>query len=299
MSLDGFVPLALQDGWVLEREFGWRVREQRADIKLLARRRGPLSAFLLITRGAAPAEAAETLRRHGALGPLSLATWADLAPPADAPPPATLDLGGATFTRATEERFFGAGTFVLDLREPEETLLARVSSGKRKELRRVERLGARAECGPARADDVADFLALHARLARRKRLGPAPAEALARLLARGALLGCRARDPAGVTRVVNLLYVGHGQGYFLHGASDDDLPPGLATLAQWEGVRALRARGLAWYDLGLVAGRDEGDGVSRFKRSLGGAFVAYGEEYRRVPAWLRAPLGWLARARRR
>lgn len=297
MSLDGFVPLALQPDWVLEREFGWSVRAASEDFKLLARRRGPLTTFLVLTRGAPLDEVAGDCRRHGALHPLALATWVDLAP-AQGEAASVREAGGVLWRRAAADRFFGAGTFVVDLREPEDDLWARVSSGKRKELRQVERAGARAVCAPARRADLADFLGLHARLARRKRLPPAPAEVLERLMARGALVACRALDPSGVPRVVNLLYVAHGQGYFLYGAGDDALPPGLGLLAQWEGVRALRALGLRHYDLGLVASRDESDGVYRFKRSLGGEFVAYGEEYRHAPAWLRLALDWRERARR-
>ncbi len=284
-ALSGYVPLALQKGWVLERAFGWSVLAEDTELKVLARRRGPLRRLLLLSRGAPRERVDRAARDHGARGPLTRTTLVEFHP--DAPAPATREIAGLRFTRADRARFFGAGTFVLDLREPEDALWARVSSGKRKEARHQERLGARATCRAADAQDARAFVALHAALARRKRLPGAPQRVLLALVARGALLACRALDAQGVTRALNLLYVGHDQGYFLHGASDAACPPGLGLLAQWEGVRALRARGLRFYDLGLVASTDEADGVFRFKRALGGHFVACGPEYRHAPAWMR------------
>ncbi len=289
MSLDGFVPLALQPGWVLEREFDWCVLEQTQALKVLTRRRGPWRACLVLTRGLLPADADALLIRHRALGPLTLATWVDLGAP-DAAAPATLVLAGRVFARAERGLFFGAGTFVVDLRDDPDALWARVSAGKRKEARHVERLGARVTCQTAQADDVRDYLKLHDALARRKPVGAAPAGVLARLAERGALLACRARDAQDVTRVLDLLYVDHDQGYFLYGASAHDVPPGLGLLAQWEGLRALRDRGCRFYDQGLVSSTRGDDGVYRFKRALGGTFVAYGAEYRHTPALWRAPL---------
>ncbi len=294
-----FVPLPLLADWVLERALGWRVLEQRpGELKILVRRRGPLRAFLLLSRGLSQAAIAAAARRQGALGALAVSTWAELGPQDAGPAAPIIALDGARFARADAQRFFGAGTFVVDLSADEAALWARVSAGKRKEARHVERAGARVTCAPAQAEDLRDYLTLHALLAGRKRVAAAPAAALERLRAERLLWACRARDAQGATRLMNLLYVAHGQGYFLYGASDAGLPAGLGLLAQWQAVRALRALGCRFYDLGLVASTSDEDGVYRFKRALGGVFVPYGAEYRRVPPWLAPALTLRARWRR-
>ena len=77
-------------------------------------------------------------------------------------------------------------------------------------------------------------------------------------------------------------------GYFLQGARAADVPPGAGQLAHWETLRRLKASGARFYDLGLVASRDDADGIYRFKKALGGRFVDFGAEYQRVPAGLAA-----------
>lgn len=298
-GLDGFVPLMLQPGWILERYHGWTVVEDVPGIKLLRRPRGPLRSFLMMTRGAAWAQVEATARRSGALGALSRLNWIDLAPaPGEVAPPDVLELAHRRCARVASGRIFGVGTFVIDLGEDDEVLWRRVAPRARGQARQAQRAGVRATSGDVRrVEDCADLLRLYAPMARERGLEPLDRSRLARMASDGRLLLARAEDATGATIVANVAWVEHGQGYFLHGARAPVAPAGAGLLAQWEAVRALKAHGCAYYDLGLVASRDESDGLYRFKRSLGGRFVSYGEEYCCLPSWLRAPLGAFRRLR--
>jgi lipid II:glycine glycyltransferase (peptidoglycan interpeptide bridge formation enzyme) len=118
------------------------------------------------------------------------------------------------------------------------------------------------------------------------------------MFAAGDLLFAHAADRAGRTHAITITYLLDGCGYFLHGARADDAAPGASHAAHWATVCALRAAGFRWYDLGQVPTCEPGDGLYRFKRSLGGHFVDFGREYRRVPAALRPAYGVFQAARR-
>lgn len=297
-ALPGFVPLMLQPDWILERYLGWRVLEERTGLKLLRQARGPLASWLLMGYGAAETELAEVARTHGALSARALLTWVDFTADASAAP-RTRQLAGRTLLPVTQGRFFGTGTFVLDLAQPEQTLWASVAARERGKARQAQRAGVHVELTPPTSRDIDELAQQYGRMARQRALEPLALEPLRSLQQEGALLLARTRGSTGHTLALTLALTAHGQGYFLHGVRVAEAPAGAGILAQWELARGLRARSLRFYDLGLVASTDESDGLFRFKRAFGGSYVAYGCEHRRIPGWLRAPYDTYRRLRQR
>jgi hypothetical protein len=274
----------LQPGWVLERYHGWSVLVENGRLKLLGRRRGPIRTFLLLTRGAEAGEIAGAAQGHGLLRPFSIAVLRDFSDFTDA---RSRLVGAETFRRVDQGRWFGAGTFVVDLAADQDALWARVPARERTKARQAAGAGTRVEFEREPTPAAwASFHRLHVRLARQHGLEKARAETLQAMARAGDLLMARALDGRGRTQVANLVYLHSGQAYFLMGAREREIPAGAGLLTQWETIRALKDLGLAWYDLGLVASADARDGIHRFKKALGGDFVDFGAEYRRVPRGL-------------
>jgi hypothetical protein len=295
-ALPGFVPLMLQPDWLLESHLGWRAIVEQPGLKLLRRPRGPLSSWLLMAHGADAADLDAIARTHRLLSAHALLTLVDFSADALAAA-APRQLAGHRLAPVTRARFFGVGTFVLDLTLPESVLWTAVAARERGKARQAERAGVQVDVLAPRPDDIDELAQAYARMARARALEPLAQAPLHALQRAGHLLLARTRDGNGQTLALTLALSAHDQGYFLHGVRVADGPSGAGVLAQWELARALRARGLRFYDLGLVASTDEADGLFRFKRAFGGTYVPFGSEHRRIPGWLGAPYAAFQRLR--
>jgi hypothetical protein len=275
-KLAAYVPLALRRDWVLERFYGWSVVWQDDDSKFLRRRWGPMVRHLVLTKDLAGDRLDRLARRHRAFHPLGILSLVDFASPADEP---SRRVAGRWLRPASGPGWFGAGTFVHDLAEDESTLWRRIAPRERTKCASALRAGLRVEIREHPTDDdLCDLVSLHERMAAERNLERASLEALRAMSRSGSLDLARCIDVTGRTLVANAIHRAHDQGYFLLGARASDAPPGAGHLVHWEVVRKLKADGYRFYDLGLVASLDERDGIYRFKRSLGGAFVSSGAE---------------------
>lgn len=276
--------IELARGWILDRYLGWRDLTLTPTLRLLEQRRGPLRQLLLLTDGAHPDDVDGAVARHHAVSPRAWLTWNDFSPSAGARHPAL----AAKLTPVRGTHWFGAGTFLVDLSLPEDALFSAIQRARAKEARRAEKKGVRVAIleRPAR-EHVDGFLALHRAMATERGLVQLDEAVLRRMLDEGAAVLVRAVDASGRALVVNVVYLLGVHGYYLHGTRAGDVMDGVGHLAQWETIRWLKGRGALVYDLGLVASEDEGDGIFRFKRSLGGAFVPSGREASREPLLVR------------
>jgi len=279
----------LRPGWVLERYYDWSVVEQGPTLKLLRKSRGPIATFLLLTRGASEEEIADTARWHGLLGWRSIVVFRDFSSDSEN---GIRVIAGVQFRRVTTGRWFGVGTFVVDLSQTLDTLWRRIAPRERGKCRRAEHLGIKVEFDEHPSERALDaFLGLYGRMARKRGLERPRRRTLEEMFTRGNLLMARCFDPSGQNLVINLIYLSNGQGYYLHGARADGIAAGAGHFTQWETVRMLKTMGFRYYDLGLVSSRDASDGIYRFKGSLGGSFVDFGREFECVPVGLRAAYG--------
>lgn len=283
----GFLPLAVQPGWVLEQYFGWRCAHQQPGLKLLWKRHGPLRSHLLVSTQRPREELADLVERGRLTGPLELLWVCDLTAGS---PPSAFEWKGRRLPPLRRGRWFGVGTFVIDLAVAEDRLFSAISARERTKLRQAERNGLQAEAlaRPSPAE-LAQFVRLYAEMARERGLERPTLETLLAMTRDEAVILAQCRNKRGDLQAAALAFTAHEQGYFLYGVRSQAAPSGAGMLAQWAVVRALKAAGLRYYDLGLVASTSEDDGRYRFKRALGGVFVPFGQEYRFVPAWLQVP----------
>jgi hypothetical protein len=279
-----YVPIMLRSGWVLERYYGWSVACETPTWKLLRKNIGPVRKFLLLARDASEEEITETVGRYGVLGPLSLAVFNDFSSRSTEQ---NRTVAGVCLERVTTGRWFGVGTFVIDLSEGIDVLWARIYPKERNECRRAQKLGINVEfITRPRVEDIDAFFVLYGRMARERGLESPRRDVLQRMFAGGNLLMVHCMDSRGRSLTANLVYLHGDDGYYLYGARAHGIPGGAGRYAHWETIRNLKSAGFRWYDLGLVASRDSSDGIYWFKRSFGGAFVDYGSEYQHIPRGL-------------
>ena len=180
-------------------------------------------------------------------------------------------------------------TYLVDLRPPEEEILARMSSHRRQYIRRAIRRGMSAEV-VTDIDFADEYFRQVGDVFTRQRLRPAYDVELVRHLIRcvqpsGQLLMLRVRDGDG-SSIATMLSVGRGQtaiawGTALLRAHSGEHP---MELLWWESMRAWRARGATSFDMNGRVDYGGGD----YKAKYGGAAVGAGRFYRSRYAVLRA-----------
>jgi Acetyltransferase (GNAT) domain len=276
-----YIPSMLRPGWVLERYYGWSVARETPTLKLLKKNIGPFRRFLMLARDASGEEIAETAYQYGVLGPLSLVVFNDFS---NGSAEQDRTIGGVRFAHVETGRWFGVGTFVLDLSEGLDVLWARMYPKERNECRKAQKGGVRVEFSTQPLADQMDvFFELYGRMARERGLEKPRRKVLQRMFAAGNLLMVQCVDSRGRSLAANLVYLDGDYGYYLYGARSHQAPGGAGRYAHWETIRKLKKVGCSWYDLGLVASLDSSDGIYWFKKSFGGAFVEYGNEYQHIP----------------
>jgi hypothetical protein len=271
----------LRPGWVLERYYGWSVASEAPSLKVLTRRYGPFTKLLLLAHGASEDEIADASLRHGLSRPLSFVVLNDFGSRSEEE---SRTIAGVKFTRVTSGRWFGIGTFILDLAEDLDTLFARTPAKERNECRKAQKLGVRVEfITRPRDQELRAFFQLYGRMARERCLEVPRSETIRRMFAGDDLMMIRCKDSRDRSLVVNLVYLQNDQAYYLFSARDHAIPGGAGRYAHWETIRVLKRTGFRWYDLGLVRSSDESDGIYWFKRSFGGTFIDFGREYQHAP----------------
>ncbi len=291
----GYVPLALQPDWVLERYYGWSVLHHDSCLKLLARRSSPVARYLLLAKGVSRERVDEVIASHHIFRAASIVSFNDFS---GTDSERTRAVAGRTMRRVSGSRWFGIGTFVLDLDEEEPALWRRITARERGNCESAGRRGVRIELTkrPSR-HELNHFLKLYEPMARERGLERIGEEFVNAISGSESFTLARCLDTAGRTAIANLVYRAHDQGYFLASARAAETPAGGGRLVHWEVARQLKRERYRFYDLGLVASLDRADGISSFKRSLGGAFVSSGAEFEWVSPLL-APLVKLFELRR-
>ncbi|WP_119068233.1 lipid II:glycine glycyltransferase FemX [Aggregatilinea lenta] len=185
-------------------------------------------------------------------------------------------------------------TYVLDLSGDEETILARMNQGTRRNIRKSAKY--EVEVREGTRDDVASFNALLHETGSRDEFGVHAPEYYARaydlFVPRGEaalfLASYAGQDLAGV-----MVFALGGSAWYLYGASSDRERQRMASYGvQWAGIRWAKAKGAVRYDMVGVPDADPEQleaqfetrsdglwGVYRFKRGWGGDVI------RSVGAW--------------
>jgi hypothetical protein len=286
----------LCDDYFLEAYLGWDVAARGASWKIWRRAARGLTRGLVVSEGATPAELAAAL--DAAPPPwLGATIWNDFSAEADAPD--VVRLGRRRFVRSRGAgRWFGAGTYVLDLSADDDTLLARALQSVRSNVRSTRRAGFATQLAERPSPSaVAIFAVRHNTMARERALAPISVETLSRMFADRRAVLATAVDPEGVARAWNVIYLTSTHGYYLHGVHDASVREVAGRQLHMDTAAFLRESGRRWYDLGLVGSAERQEGIHFFKRSLGGVFLPSGVERVATPGALEPAVRGLQRLR--
>lgn len=164
-------------------------------------------------------------------------------------------------------------TFVADLREDEAAIWARLRKSYKNLIHRGEkqyqlRVGTDAQL-------LTEYHHLHVDAVGRETRPPRTWAAMAQWLIDGHGIVVLADDANGFVRAGAYVIVYKDWGYYASGAS---LAENAQHLVQWAAIKALKARGTAFYELGRVARPADGSkaqGIAHFKAGFGGGTVPY------------------------
>lgn len=270
----------LADDWAHQRYFGWRVVEDLPGLRVLAKRRAVVTRYLLLLTATGRAALDKWLAAHA--GPVDLTDIiihdfdGVLSEPVGS---------GRKFHRATSrERLLNIATFVIDLRQSEETLLSAMSSDYRRKIRKAEASGCTVTAYSMPPDEeMSSFVAAYTSFASERGLSiPEPAT-IAAMYNDGRALLLVARMSGTAINYLHLYKAGDTAS-FMYGVSLSKVNDGTGQYLHWQAMRHLKAEGLDWYDLGGVASTNAEDGIYTFKQRFGGHLIDLGAEWRSTSA---------------
>ncbi len=268
-----------------QRYFGWTAQEEEGGVRVLRKRYAVVHRSLVLLSAGGAAALPRIVRRAA-----RRLTCADVfVHDFDAGVGDPSALAGLPFHRAApSERLLNLATFVIDLAQDESALWSALSADYRRKLRRAEAAGIEVAVHE-RPDDALldDFLRAYAALAAERGLAPVRREVLQRMYAQGHALLLVARHGGQATNFLHL-YTTRDTGFFMYGANPAKENDGAGQFIHWRAIQELKARGLAWYDLGGVPSLAPSNGIHQFKQKFGGQLVLLGSEWRHVGPALKA-----------
>lgn len=271
----------LSPRWAHQRYFGWITAVEAPGVRLLQRRRGPLTRNLILLTAEGRDSLSEILQTAEAGSALSEVFIHDFDRVlGDSPSVPGLRLHEAT----AGERLLNVATVVVDLTLDEKELFRRMTGNYRREIRQAEAAGARVEVHDHPPEALLQrFTRGLETLAAERGLDRPKIAPIRQMFTCGDSVLLVSRI-AGIDCNYAHLYTADRQAYFMNGVNLSRASDGSGKLIQWVAMQALRERGYDWYDLGGVRSRQLSDGIYNFKRRFGGQFVSLGVEWRHAPA---------------
>lgn len=264
------------DDWALPKYYGWSQLALAPDLKVLSKCFGPLRRRLLLSQGHSQAEIASALEKTGSLDHRT-EVYLHLF---DADEDEALTICGRRFSRALDNRrILNVATFVVDLARSEDELWKNLGAKGRNAARKPVEGGATVSIAASPDAALDAFYRLYASIARSANLQTPPRALIEKMMFGGNMISAACRNGVGEIEAVNLIYLSGNVGFYMFGATCAAPGVGVGQFTQWETIKYLRGAGQQFYDLGGVSSLDPGDGIFRFKKSLGGSLVQLGAEY--------------------
>jgi serine/alanine adding enzyme len=271
-----YTHIFLDPGAPHEKYFGWRLLRKEQGLKLITQQRGPIRRCLLLVAGLADEELGEVMLREKLYDLRSDLTLHDYEDPGRG----TREIAGRLWRRAgTDLRLLNIETFVFDLHQDDDQLRAAMSADYRRKLRKAN--DARLEVvedGVPPPGVFEEFMGNFEAMARERGLRAFPRSVAQRMFAAGDLSLFRVLAEDGM-RTAATVYRAGDKAIFMTGVGGEKRNDGSGQLLHFEIMRALRSRGVRWYDFGGVPAIDESNGIYRFKKGFGGQLVSLGAEY--------------------
>lgn len=270
----------LSPSWAHQRYLGWSVALEAAGIRLLQRRRGPLTKNLVLLT----AEGRDGL--PAALNATAAASLSEIVVhDFDGVLGNDAAVGGVRFREAeVGERLLNVATIAIDLTVDETELFAGMHSTYRRKIRQAERRGITVEAhGRPPWSLLQRFVRALRALAIQKGFDAPTIDAVRKMLDAGDALLLVARKGESDLNYL-CLYRAEQSAYFMGGVNLAPGNDGSSKLIHWKAIQVLKERGYEWYDLGGVSTQNPDDGIYNFKRKFGGQFVPLGTEWRYTSA---------------
>lgn len=266
--MSAYRSIFLEADWAHTQYYGWEEVAASSKVRLLRKRIGPLSRELVLSEGTAREIRAllSKSRRwlhetviHDFCGTLSIAA-----------------LPGKFRPLPRSRWMLNSATFVIDLTPNPAAIYKKMNANTKRRIRKAEESGVKVSIEQRPCNDRLNrFFAALKRMHRERGLHSLSSTALARMFddGRAILLSNDVGDAPGAYL---MLYRSSQKAIWLHSVGKGENPD-VGRLLQWHAIKALRAAGVRWYDLG-GAPDDSGSGIYRFKEGFGGQFVTLGGE---------------------
>ncbi len=287
--------MSLEPDALHEKYFGWRVLREDPRLKLITLQRGPIRRCLLLVAGLSDEEIGEVVLQEKLLDlrtDLILHDYQDRGQD-------VREIAGKVWKRAGADlRLLNVATFVFDLDRDDDALRAAMNADYRRKLRKAIDAGLEVVEDKTPAPEVfEEFMEKFEAMARQRGLAAFPSSVAQRMFAAGDLSLFRVPAKDGV-RTAATIYRSGDKAIFMTGVGGEKRNDGAGQLLHFEIMRALRSKGVRWYDFGGVPTIDDGNGIYQFKKGFGGQLVLLGAEYVYRPstvAVLAASMSWLSR----
>lgn len=270
----------LADDWAHQRYFGWRVVEDLPGLRVLAKRRAIVTRYLVLLAAEGRSTLDQWLAAQAGLVDLTDIIIHDFDGVLSEPV-----VSGRKFHRATSrERLLNTATFVIDLRQSEETLLSAMSSDYRRKIKKAQAAGCTVTAYTMPPEEVvSSFLSALADFSGERGLSIAEPATIAAMYKDGHAILLVAGNGDEASNYLHL-YKANGSASFMYGVNLSKVNDGTGQYLHWQAMRHLKADGLDWYDLGGVASTSADDGIYTFKQRFGGQLVDLGAEWRSTSA---------------
>ena len=247
------------------KNFRWRLACEEPRLKVFMQRRGPIRRCLFLAAGLADEELGEIVLREELLDfrtDLILHAYEDQGRE-------TCEIAGKVWRRAGSDlRLLNIATFVFDLHQDDDQLRAAMSADYRRKLRKANE--ARLEVVEDRVPPAAvldEFMGNFEAMTKERGLGVFPRSVAQRMFDAGDLSLFRVLGEDGVRTAATVYRVGD-KAIFATGVGGEKRNDGSGQLLHFEIMRALRSRGVRWYDFGGLPTIDESNGIIGSRRVL-------------------------------
>ena len=279
----------LADDWAHQTYFGWRVILDEPGIRILVKSVSVFRRYLILLTH----EGVERLD-HVVGGCISLFGSNEvIIHDFDAILPTPVLIAKLKFKRAAaRERLLNTATYVVDLKQPLDSLFDRMGPKSRNHIRRAVNLGVTITDVPGGGAALDTFIAQSEQAIRRFGLTYASRETLAAMIRNGSLSVFQATSMDGLVVNVTMVYSARDTAFYMYGSHSKHAPTGTGQLIQFHIISHYKERGYRWYDVGGINDEQENDSIRRFKGSLGGELINLGVEWRSADIGMKAALAF-------
>ncbi len=275
--------------WMLPKYQGWSVQAKDERVVVLVKRYSIFERVLILTRGVEAREIdviVDKIPHNKWLTQIYWHNFTDVFPEVShnrLPTSETrrIRVGGNWYEQVSDSnKLLHFATFVINLENDLEEIIAAMDSSARNKFRRAQKRGAVVTFETTLGEWIEEFYKFFQRLNDEFALPIPEFKMLQDMFAGQNAIGVVARGTTGV-EAVNIIYLAFPHAYYMLGAGSKEQEQGVGQLMQLETIKYLKEGGFKSYDLGGVNFSQRR--IFEFKKSLGGDFCDLGSEWILTP----------------